>query len=317
MLHSTNMERKMTNNIMFSDFSVAICTKQRLWTLKRTIRSIFLQSLLPKKILVVNTTNNIAPTCVIKKIKIRSKQVVLIVINIKDCRSMNISKSRNIALRACGEAKLVFVDDDVTLNKTVFSKLLRVMCGVKKIFAVTGKIVPTDRSSVSQYLAYTHNAVAHDYVSQIVPYFGNTTILIDMNKQRHNNIMFNETISSGEDTLFYNSFATRGEHILYYPKIEINHDFLRGNVFNFIKRFWWYAASIPKLNKINPDLFGEIEIFLPRKNQNSFLLFLFYIIKPARITFHEFKKGFFPRKYVFFELIKNYVYLWSINYHRL
>ncbi len=294
-------------------FSVVICTRSRDAVLIRTVLSIFRQQLLPEEIIIVRTIEKGLEGINVCVVSVKAIKIRVICITISNTtHKMNLAKSTNLGFKLVRNNIVINVDDDVVLGKTVFKNLISVKIAVKDVFAVTGKIIPLGTDVFSTYMATFHNKSENQ--PKVLPCFGNTTMLIDLGMQRKSNIYFDERVTAGMDTLFYEAQNKVGNVILFVPQIIVLHDFLRGSIINFFRRFWWYGSNIRRLNAINPSTYQEVEVYLYR---GTFLIkkCFFLLTHPLKITVAELKDG-LSFRFFLPALIKNYCYTLAINLDR-
>lgn len=297
-------------------YSVAICSKNRPEYLLRAYSSVLNQIYPPNEIIIVETQQDVLTNYKIKQIFIKGYSCVFVYLVLgSDFSKPNISKSRNIALKICSNNRLIFVDDDVILNRRTLKMLNQVKDRVPNIFAVTGKVIAIGNSIFSEYMTFFHNKNVVDIDKpQTVETLSNTAILIDIKKQRESNIWFNEYVDSGEDALFYCAFAKQKKFVLYCPKINIYHDFFLNNPFNFIKRFFWYSSSMPKINLVESEYYGEFYDYLPSRKLHYLFFPLFALIRAWKLTNIVYESKGISTKMILPEFTKTLTYIFGVTY---
>jgi GT2 family glycosyltransferase len=128
-------------NALMLKFAVIICTKNRANDLDITLNSVFLQTLLPDIILIVDDSNNDATKQMIKKYSLLSP----IEINYIRPTTANtgLPAARNCGIKNVPENTdiIVFLDDDVTLDPHYFESLIEQFLALPQVAGVGGFIL--------------------------------------------------------------------------------------------------------------------------------------------------------------------------------
>lgn len=119
--------------------SVIISTKNRAQDVIRCLESICIQTMLPNEIIIVDSSDTD---------QLKAELSAFHVLTIKYVRSKaGLTLQRNIGIRASSGDIIIFLDDDVTLDKDYIKKIMHVFesCRVRPIGGVTGEIVNTGK----------------------------------------------------------------------------------------------------------------------------------------------------------------------------
>ena len=129
---------------MNEKISVIICTKNRIQDVIECIQSIYVQTLLPDEIVVVDGSDTQELNLEIKR-HFNEKIKILYVHTTKP----RLTRQRNIGIKnSCGEY-LIFLDDDTVLDKNYIKEIIHVFDNypAEKIGGVTGEMVTEERQS--------------------------------------------------------------------------------------------------------------------------------------------------------------------------
>jgi GT2 family glycosyltransferase len=122
-------------------FAVIICTKNRANDLDITLNSIFLQTLLPDILLIVDDSNNDATHQLIKKYSFPSKTALMYLHPIPS--NSGLPAARNYGIKNVRESTdiIVFLDDDVTLDPHYFESIIEQFLASPQVAGVGGFII--------------------------------------------------------------------------------------------------------------------------------------------------------------------------------
>ena len=112
-------------------FTVVICTYRRHNLVDKCLTKILQNSILPKKIIIVDQNYNSLTIQKIKKIfNLYNYNNFLI---LKNIIKKGLTKSKNISLKYCDTKYIFFIDDDIYLEKMYFYKILNLIFKKKAI----------------------------------------------------------------------------------------------------------------------------------------------------------------------------------------
>jgi len=119
--------------------SVIISTKNRAQDVIRCLGSISIQTILPDEIIIVDSSDTVG---------LKSKLSAFRALNIKYVHSKpGLTLQRNVGIKASSGDVIIFLDDDVTLDKDYIKEIMYVFdnCPAQPIGGVTGQIVNEER----------------------------------------------------------------------------------------------------------------------------------------------------------------------------
>jgi GT2 family glycosyltransferase len=113
------------------NFTVVICTYKRLKCINKCLTNILQNSILPKKIIIVDQNYNNLTVQKINKIfdEYNYKNFLIL----KNIIKKGLTKSKNISLKHCHTKYIFFIDDDIYLEKKYFYKILKLILKKKAI----------------------------------------------------------------------------------------------------------------------------------------------------------------------------------------
>ena len=135
-------------------FTVVICTYRRHNLIDKCLTNILQNSILPKKVIIVDQNYNNLTIQKIKKIfNLYNYNNFIIVKNIT---KKGLTKSKNISLKYCDTEYIFFIDDDIYLEKKYFYKTLNLILK-KKAIGVCGIISNYKNNWFKNLLYYFFN----------------------------------------------------------------------------------------------------------------------------------------------------------------
>lgn len=137
-----------------NEFTVVICTYNRHKIIDKCLMKILQNSILPKKIIVVDQNNNSLTTQKIKKIFNNYNYKNFIIL--KNILQRGLTKSKNISLKYCNTKYIFFIDDDIFLEKYYFYKNLDLIFK-KKALGVCGIISNYKNNWIKNFIYYLFN----------------------------------------------------------------------------------------------------------------------------------------------------------------
>ncbi|MEM3886349.1 MAG: glycosyltransferase [Candidatus Methanomethylicia archaeon] len=112
---------------MLKNICVVVCTKNRPWSLYLTIESILRNKLLPKKIVIIDSTNKITQVKIdeyLRNIISEAGKKNIYVVYHHD-ETLSLTQARNYALEYCKDCNIItYLDDDIVLHPEYFYKIL-------------------------------------------------------------------------------------------------------------------------------------------------------------------------------------------------
>ena len=137
-----------------SNFTVVICTYKRHNLIKKCLAHILQNSILPKKVVIVDQNYNSLTIQKINKIFNHYNYTNFIIL--KNILKKGLTKSKNISLKYCDTKYIFFIDDDIYLEKKYFYKILNLIFK-KKAIGVCGIISNYKNNWLKNLLYYFFN----------------------------------------------------------------------------------------------------------------------------------------------------------------
>ena len=136
------------------EFTVVICTYKRHDVIGKSLVSILQNSILPKKIIIVDQNYNDLTIMKIKKIFNNFKYKDFIIL--KNILKKGLTKSKNISLKYCNTKYVFFIDDDIFLENFYFYKCINLIFK-KKATGVCGIISNYENCWIKNFFYYLFN----------------------------------------------------------------------------------------------------------------------------------------------------------------
>ena len=136
------------------EFTVVICTYKGHEIIGKCLISILQNSILPKKIIIVDQNHNSLSILKIKKIFNNYNYKNFIIL--KNILKKGLTKSKNISLKYCNTKYIFFIDDDIFLENYYFYKCLDLIFK-KKALGVCGIISNYENNWIKTFIYYLFN----------------------------------------------------------------------------------------------------------------------------------------------------------------
>ncbi len=136
------------------EFTVVICTYKRHDIIGKSLVSILQNSILPKKIIIVDQNYNDLTIMKIKKIFNNFKYKDFIIL--KNILKKGLTKSKNISLKYCNTKYVFFIDDDIFIENFYFYKCINLIFK-KKATGVCGIISNYENFWIKNFFYYLFN----------------------------------------------------------------------------------------------------------------------------------------------------------------
>lgn len=137
-----------------NDFTVVICTYKRHNLIDICLKNIFKNSILPKKIIIVDQNYNyLSFQKIINIFKNQNYKNYLILRNL---HQRGLTKSKNISIKHVKTKYVFFIDDDILLEKKYFYKTIKLIFA-KKGDGVSGIISNYPKNILKNYFYYLFN----------------------------------------------------------------------------------------------------------------------------------------------------------------
>ena len=136
------------------EFTVVICTYKRHDIIGKSLISILQNSILPKKIIIVDQNYNDLTIMKIKKIFNNFNYNNFIIL--KNILKKGLTKSKNISLKHCNTKYVFFIDDDIFIENFYFYKCINLIFK-KKATGVCGVISNYENYWIKNFFYYLFN----------------------------------------------------------------------------------------------------------------------------------------------------------------
>ncbi len=257
------------NNLL----AVLICTYNKKKSLLRCLQSIHEQTVPPNHIVVVEKISEF-PTISRKELRSLFKNTVRV--TYVTVRNVNISASRNIAIKHATEDLLLFVDDDVLLDRTYIEKLLDYYKKNPSYSVIVGRIISSRTGYWDIFAKKIHTSYAADeFKNQTVDFWPT----MNMSFRRFIGVSFDERYSAMEDLDFCMRLKQRGYNIYYFPRLCCTHEYI-STFTQFVHKFsHYFTNNLSLLREEHPK--NYVSEF-PQLDKHSILSYVrllrFYIV---------------------------------------
>jgi len=266
--------------------AVLIITFKRSSLLKKCLVSIKNQVRPPDHIIIVEKTNkdsspakNILKDIFPKNIRITYKKL----------SKGNVSVSRNLALKNAQEDIILFIDDDVIVDKKYINDLLTIYKNNFKKHSVVGKILPTKQEFWQIFINHLITAnVTNSNKPQVIDHWPTLNFSIRMKCLNLTKLKFNENYTALEDMDFCLRLKLAGYKIHYTPHLLVQHKY-ENTIAGFVNKFKKYFRNVAQFNKdhIDKKIFNT-NLFLIKNTFKSF--YYIKLIKKVIIQSNLFRK---------------------------
>lgn len=281
----------------FVNLSVLICTRNRRQHLRRLLIGLSQQNVMPEEVVLVEDISE--GQVIDRAFKIWLKEVFSnkVKLQIVRVRNKKIGFSRNTALDCAKNELVVFVDDDVELDKDYLENVWKLHREYPKTPGFVGRLKLDGQGLWTKYLEQFFNKPffkLKDLDKATVTSFSAVALskkLIDKNQLR-----FDEEFMTGEDVAFCVNMNKKKMRFLWSKKLRAVHRISRG-LMPFLRRFSKYGKDLVKLNHKYPESFGEVEDFWPKQWWYWMFFPLYFVLKPisqarAELRYLELEKEF-------------------------
>jgi glycosyltransferase involved in cell wall biosynthesis len=268
-----------------SNITLVVCTKNRPDFIKRLIKSINLQNVLPKYFVIIDDIKSSPPlpSSIINSVNSRIKTKHY---KVKYC---SISQSRNFAFTKCNSPIFISVDDDIVLPQKYISTIEKLhqlfpnkigfVCKIKAFskdpLSLTGQYIMNGRCLDGEALMYSHTAA----------YSLNWSVFKNIG------LNFDNGLDTGEDVDFFIRLKKNGYPIFFTTKTYVFHDFNSHK--NGILRYVSYGKCRIKISLKHPLQFNYLWCLPQRKLDFIFFLPLF-IKNIIRLTYQDYESIHLP-----------------------
>jgi GT2 family glycosyltransferase len=196
----------------------------------------------------------------------------------------NIAYSRNLAMRACDNNWMVFLDNDVAIDLNYIELVSKAVSERgNELVGVVGEVKPLKNGYLSDYSArlFSQGLTGSKKVKK-VKFYATLAVVLNLQKIKKWKIRFDNSLKTGEDTDFFLKIYYKGGEVEYNPELMAYHDFETQNWINFVKRYYSYGRNFVNLEKRHPAEFEALGLF-PGRNIFKWIFFpvlvLFYLKK--------------------------------------
>ncbi len=247
------------------EISLVIPTKNRSEKLKKLLYSVLKQTVLPKEVIIVDDSDNLRTKELIKKLKklFLEKNIQIKYIMPSENKKKSISRARNIGAKKAKGDIIVFIDDDVVIDKNYFKEILKVFEKNPNALGVQGTIMNMEYSpfwnSIKKVFYYWHaerdkcrvlpsGKTTYAYrPNRIIQCEWHFTINAAYKKEIFKEFSFNEKLlgySLGEDKEFSYKIYKKYPHSLFQtPHAKVYHFYSHSK--NLEKRLIYIITAYP------------------------------------------------------------------------
>lgn len=121
--------------------------------IKKTLKSVFLNTILPNQIIIIDQNKNNSSFCKINKIFNDYKYSNFNFLKI--CSNPSLTKAKNLSIKYVKSKKIIFLDDDMVVNKFFFYEVMRLSFKIHRI--ISGIVVNQNIKMTYFYNIFFHN----------------------------------------------------------------------------------------------------------------------------------------------------------------
>lgn len=251
--------------------SIIIPTHNRERQLEKCLFSIAKNTLLPQEIIIVDSSDTwqkIKALVLSFKDKLPKTKLIW-----RKVKHRNAAYSRNQGVKLAKSKILIFLDDDVILDKNWLKNVLETFQKYKKAVAVGGKILNLYPQNYWATICHLY-ATSHEEKQKTISfhqYLPSTALAI--RKKIFRKFSWNENLISAEDIdLTWKLYKNEFQLIL--NKKIITHHAFRTNLFSFVKEQFWLGRGFYQFAQNNPD--NPHAKTYPVVGRSKLLKFLFF-----------------------------------------
>ncbi len=225
------------------EITIGIVTKNRSKLLSKCLDSILSQDVKPKSIIIIDNNSTDGTK------KVYKKYLRLLPIKYFLEKKEGVGFCRNKVLNIAKTKYLVFIDDDVILEKNWSKSIAQSRLLNKNTIALVGKNISISRIEViAEYCQFLNDCVVESskYGFSNLTILDTKNLILNLDLCKKNNLYFLNKKKYGEDIHFANNILAKRFLIKYDPNIVVKH-MERNNFISFI---------VQRLNRY--EQFGEI-----------------------------------------------------------
>ncbi len=290
--------------------SVAICTRNRPNSLLKLLKQISVQTRLPDEVVLIE---NVCEARSFNLGKLRKLFPKTVSVQYITTRRKTIGASRNIVLEKVKGEIVLSIDDDVRVAPNLIEKILLLHQKFPNATGFVGKVLSLYSDPFSVFSSFIFNReLLFAKRKAVVTGFSFSTISLKVKDLKSAKLQFNELLPAGEDIIFLNQLSKLGYVVFFTPTIETQHDFLRGDFFNFFVRFRNYGKTLAKIDAILPGYLTEVKDSMPRKRIHWLFLPLYMLFKPFHQALYMQRHSHLKVSLFIPNVAYHYVYFYSI-----
>jgi GT2 family glycosyltransferase len=230
-----------------SEIDVIIVTRNRYKNLLKCVKSVCLNSIKPKVLLIIDSSDvNSGRAIQIIKSLCSSNGLKL---SYNKINHMGIGYSRNIGIRNVYSKYFAFLDDDEYPPKNWLKNISEIFKNDNKLIVLAGPKIPLDKHN------YWHNVWRNlmeyefNYIGFVESFpSGNSIYKTDITKNLK--LKYDERFKQcSEDQAFALELKRKNIKIYFHKKIRVKHD-LRRNIQSFAKQWFYYGTNKFLFHKI-------------------------------------------------------------------
>lgn len=235
--------------------SVIIPTHNRTERLKRCIKTILSNTILPKEIIIVDDSD-VDKDCkdAIDVFKRNNSRVRLIYRRVLPKKG--VSFSRNLGIRHSTGSIIAFIDDDCDASKDWVESMMRSHVAHKDAMAVTGFVEPKYPKNYWNRVFFQFHKDEEKKPRETEFLFGANYSFKRETFDKYQMYFNNNMYEFSEDTYISFKLKTAGLRLMYDPSIKVKHDF-RMEAWEVVKRWFVFGRSDYYFWKLTPNYHSE------------------------------------------------------------
>ncbi len=238
-------------NSIRSEVSVIISTHNRSKRLKRCIKTIISNTVLPSEIVIVDDSD-IGKDCkgLINALKRKYSNIIFTYRRVYLKRGVGFS--RNLGINASRSQIVAFIDDDADASRNWIEKIIQSHSKYKKTVAITGFVIPSRPKNYWNKVIFQLYKKQTKKLKETNFLFG-TNLSLKSKILKSHRIYFNNKMPYGsEDRDIAFRIQKAGFKMLFDPKIQVEHDYRTG-IWEVVKQWLRYGMSDYYFWKLTPD----------------------------------------------------------------
>ena len=251
--------------MVFEKFSVSviISTHNRTKRLKKCLKSILSNTVLPKEIVIVDDSDK-GKDCKKMISRLKSIHLKVKIIYERSYPKKGVAFSRNLGVKLSSGKIISFIDDDCDAHKDWIKNTIISYSSFPETFAITGLILPSYPKNYWNRVWYKFHE-DKEYKIYLKEFLHGANYTLKKEVFFKYKIFFDERNQyCSEDSHITARLIKRRFLFMYDPRIIVFHDF-RTNIFSVFRQWFRYGVSDYNIWQLNPNChFGDSYFFRQR-----------------------------------------------------